>query len=146
MNHIATKLSAWQMMVFAALLSSLVGCSNVRYPVDHHTSQLALDWAGLYQGTLPCADCEAILWQLELKQNHVFELTRTYLGKSIAPFKDQGQFFWAQDGQRVFLTSLEQEEIGFFVGENRLWLLDPQGQRITGQLASHYTLIKLNGQ
>ncbi|UQB41963.1 copper resistance protein NlpE N-terminal domain-containing protein [Thiomicrospira microaerophila] len=146
MNHIARKLSAWQVIVFAALLSSLLGCSSVRSPVDHHTSQLALDWAGLYQGTLPCADCEAILWQLELKQNHLFKLTRTYLGKSMTPFSDQGHFIWAQDGQRVFLTSHEQEKIGFFVGENRLWLLDQQGQPITGNLSSQYSLVKINDQ
>ena len=34
-----------------------------------HNSMNSLDWAGKYEGTLPCADCEGIKYIVELKKD-----------------------------------------------------------------------------
>ena len=37
-----------------------------------HNSMNSLDWAGKYEGTLPCADCEGIKYIVELKKDGNF--------------------------------------------------------------------------
>ncbi|MFX6794395.1 copper resistance protein NlpE N-terminal domain-containing protein, partial [Acinetobacter baumannii] len=55
--------------------------SNNNEAVDTaHTAENSLDWDGKYKGTLPCADCEGIKTELELKDDKTYELTETYLG------------------------------------------------------------------
>ncbi len=41
---------------------------------DMHTSQNSLDWAGVYEGVLPCADCPGIQTRLTLSRDETYEL------------------------------------------------------------------------
>ncbi|AHF00718.1 hypothetical protein THIAE_02080 [Thiomicrospira aerophila AL3] len=130
-------------LVWGVILLSACGHQpNQTNPVDYHTSQISVDWAGTYTGSLPCADCEAIHWRLTLNNDRSFILQRNYLGKLDDAIRDDGRFSWADDGQRIILITKRGESIGFFVGENRIWLLDQENRRITGGLADLYTLIK----
>ena len=45
----------------ALTLAFLTACAPSRNaaPVDSHTARDSLDWAGSYEGVLPCADCRA---------------------------------------------------------------------------------------
>ncbi|SFR54096.1 copper resistance protein NlpE [Thiomicrospira sp. ALE5] len=129
-------------VLVAALVSACTYKTDLISPVDHHTSQIAVDWAGSYVGHLPCADCEAIHWQLSLYDDYSFNLVREYIGRSESVIKDKGQFFWAEDGQRILLTTQAGEKLGFFVGENRIWLLDQENRLIEGKLTDLYKLIK----
>ncbi|MBL8321182.1 MAG: copper resistance protein NlpE N-terminal domain-containing protein, partial [Acinetobacter sp.] len=55
------------------------------------TAETSLDWAGKYKGVLPCADCEGIEMELELKSDKTYELTEEYLGKGKGnEFKTKG--------------------------------------------------------
>ncbi len=40
-----------------------------------HNAQNSLDWAGIYQGTLPCADCGGIETELTLNADGTYALT-----------------------------------------------------------------------
>lgn len=40
---------------------------EVEQVLDMHTSQIALDWSGIYKGVLPCADCEGIETEVTLR-------------------------------------------------------------------------------
>lgn len=101
-------------------------------------SRNALDWPGIYQGTLPCASCEGLLVQLTLMADGQYTLSTEYLGKGNAPLKEHGQFMWNPSGSVVQLDNNQQ----FQVGENQLFMLDVQGRKITGALADNYRLIK----
>ena len=109
-------------------------------PDPAHNARNSLDWAGTYQGMLPCADCEAINTELILHADGRYSLSQQYVGKSAQQFTEQGRFSWNTAGSTVLLDTEPQQQ--FFVGENQLFMLDQQGQRIEGDLAARYRLIK----
>lgn len=111
--------------------------------VDPHNSENSLDWAGIYEGTTPCADCEGIKTVLELRDDKTYALSQTYLGKPEAEneFTKTGDFVWDETGSKVLLKS-ENDTLQYKVGENQLWMLDKLGNVITGDLADLYILKK----
>lgn len=110
--------------------------------VDSHTSENALDWAGVYRGTLPCADCAGILTVITLNGDKTFTLATRYLDKELeAGEVESGAFSWSDDGRIVTLNMREPNR--FQVGENVLFALDMEGNRIDGPLAEHYRLTKV---
>ena len=102
------------------------------------TSQNALDWNGTYQGIIPCASCEGIETRLSLSLDGSYALATTYLGKENQPAVTKGTFKWDDTGSKIQLDSGSQYQ----VGENQLFLLDIDGNRINGELAEHYRLQK----
>lgn len=111
---------------------------------DGHNSRNALDWAGVYKGVLPCADCEGISTTIQLNEDGTYRVKTEYLGTQEGKnsFRDSGRFNWNKEGSTVELGNGAK----YFVGENRLIQLDQQGNKITGKLADHYILAKLDGQ
>jgi len=109
---------------------------------DPHNSRNALDWAGTYSGVLPCADCEGIRTSVTLHQDGRFTRRTTYIGKSPAPASDEGDFMWDDDGRRVTLRSADGSEQIYQVGEEQLFHLDKDGNRIAGELSGMYVLDK----
>jgi uncharacterized lipoprotein NlpE involved in copper resistance len=110
--------------------------------MDEHNSQNSLDWNGTYKGVIPCADCEGIRTSVTLMETGEFSLTRTYLGKEENPRTDSGTFQWDETGSKVTLVPSEGEPQMYQVGENILFYLDREGNRITGDLAEKYQLMK----
>ena len=83
------------------------------------TAETSLDWAGEYTGIFPCADCEGIETELELKTDKTYELTEEYLGKGKGnEFKVKGTFSFDQDNPSVISLDKAGENRKFFVGEN----------------------------
>ncbi|MCC5921050.1 MAG: copper resistance protein NlpE [Cyclobacteriaceae bacterium] len=110
-------------------------------PADNHNSRIALDWDGVYQGVLPCADCEGIEMRIELMQNGQYQMIWAYL-PSDKKMTDQGEFEWDDKGRSVMLSS--SKDLQFQVGENRLFKLDRNGRRIEGEISDRYILEKQN--
>ncbi|WP_028771479.1 copper resistance protein NlpE [Shewanella waksmanii] len=106
------------------------------------TSQNALDWNGTYQGTLPCASCEGIATTVQLNRDNSFTMSSQYLGEGDKVFSSEGKLFWLGRGNIIRLGEGESQPL-FLVGENQLFMLDRQGNRITGALAEHYRLEKV---
>ncbi|MDT3321350.1 copper resistance protein NlpE [Shewanella sp. SP1S2-4] len=102
------------------------------------TSQNSLDWAGSYEGVLPCASCEGIQTLITLQADNRFVQETVYLGKDEKIFKLIGKAVWDEKGQKITLDDGTQ----YLVGENQLIMLDTEGQRITGDLAANYVLKK----
>lgn len=102
------------------------------------TSQNSLDWAGSYEGVLPCASCEGIQTLITLQSDNSFVQETVYLGKDEKILKLMGKATWDEKGQKITLEDGTQ----YLVGENQLIMLDTQGQRITGDLAANYVLKK----
>lgn len=111
-------------------------------PPDMHTSQIALDYHGTYKGVLPCADCAGIETIITLKEGDEFELAMKYLGKSDVVFRETGNFSWNENGRVILLEGLENRAAQYQVGENRLFQLDREGNRISSNLAEKYILEK----
>ena len=116
--------------------------------IDMHNSMNSLDWSGTYQGNLPCADCEGIQTVLILNNDLTFLKKSKYLGKKDTIFEDKGSFSWSKTGQIITLNNQNTEH--YFVGENRIWKLDENGNKITGPdasgLAQQYIFNKQNSQ
>ncbi|MDT3337497.1 copper resistance protein NlpE [Shewanella sp. SP1S1-7] len=102
------------------------------------TSQNSLDWAGSYEGVLPCASCEGIQTLITLQSDNSFVQETVYLGKDEKILKLMGKAAWDEKGQKITLEDGTQ----YLVGENQLIILDTEGKRITGDLAANYVLKK----
>jgi heat shock protein HslJ len=106
-------------------------------------SRNALDWPGVYTGTLPCADCEGIRTRIELRGDGSFSRSLVYLGRSARSLDDAGSFAWDEAGARVTLGAGGRDPQQYQVGENVLFHLDREGRRIGGDLAAAYRLDKI---
>jgi heat shock protein HslJ len=89
-----------------------------------HSSRNSLDWAGIYEGVLPCADCPGIRTRLTLNRDDSFELSRLHLDRDSAARVVRGRFSWLPGGNAI---TLEGQHGGqrFLVGEGRVALLEP---------------------
>jgi len=109
-------------------------------------SRTSLDWPGVYEGILPCADCEGIKTTIQIDTNNTYQFTSIYLGKE-KPLKQakKGIFSWNESGSTIILDGITDGPNQYQVGENKLFQLDMQGQRITGNLSVKYELAKVSG-
>lgn len=132
-----------------SLLIAIIGfgaCQSTRSTSDEQpvatgdNSRTSLDWAGTYQGVLPCADCPGISTTIMLKENGTYTLSTRYLERGDSVFRESGTFSWNDAGGEI---SLGEDNRKLLVGENRLFQLDLDGNRITGDLAEHYVLDKV---
>lgn len=107
---------------------------------DHHNSQIALDWDGIYEATIPCADCPGIKTTVTLKQDNTFIYRAEYLGKNTT-LSDSGALQWQKNGSAIHLKTAN-IDVQYHVGENALMHLDMEGNKIEGELADLYSLSK----
>lgn len=106
-------------------------------------SMNSLDWAGVYKGTVPCADCEGIETTITIANDSSYVLSLNYLGKKgAAPIEKKGTFSWNAAGNTITLNGITDGANQYLVGENRLIQLDLNGERINGDLAKKYELGK----
>jgi uncharacterized lipoprotein NlpE involved in copper resistance len=111
---------------------------------DMHTSQIALDWQGVYKGILPCADCEGIATEISLYYDNTYTIKRLYLGKNERFFEETDTFEWTEDGNNIVLyEKVKDSPTHFKVGENFLLHLNQEGSIIEGELADKYILKKV---
>lgn len=91
-----------------------------------------------YRGTIPCADCEGIIYILSLNQGNYYKEVIIYKGKNVMPLTNAGSYT-IKNG---FVT-LDKKTDGmkyFKQAGNDMLMLDASGQEITGNLASMYLL------
>lgn len=105
-------------------------------------SRTSLDWNGTYYGILPCADCDGIQTMIILNNDLTYIYKTKFQGKEDAEIITKtGEFQWSNDGGKITLKELP-EPNSFQVGENRLFKLNKDGNRITGDLEASYILEK----
>lgn len=106
------------------------------------TAENALDWSGEYKGIFPCADCEGIKTELELKSDKTYELTEEYQGKGKEhESKVKGTFSFDANQPSVITLDQNADQRKFFVGENFVEARDKEtGQAFETKL--NYKLIK----
>ncbi|WP_288448434.1 copper resistance protein NlpE [uncultured Chryseobacterium sp.] len=94
------------------------------------TSENALDWAGTYEATVPCADCPGIKTSLTLNDDKTFSITEEYLDRN-SKNQDKGTFAWDPTGSMITLKG-KSANYKYKVGENMLIQLDTEGKEIDG--------------
>ncbi|HLW31497.1 MAG TPA: copper resistance protein NlpE N-terminal domain-containing protein [Aequorivita sp.] len=121
--------------------------------ISDHNSKNSLDWTGIYEGTMPCDDCDGIKTKIELNQDLSYTKTTQHLGISDTEEKTSGTFSWNKSGSNI---SLDYENSFYKVGENILIPLDGNGNLLTNNLKKatmdseikevFWKLVELNGQ
>ncbi len=74
-----------------------------------------------------------------------YHKTSEYLGKENGVlYEDRGTFEWNEAGSHIVLMDSNGETRQYKVGENMLFHLDNEGNRVTGVLAEKYVLNKIS--
>jgi len=109
-------------------------------------SRTSVDWDGIYFGVVPCADCPGIETRITLNKDETYHLSWKYQDKGNEVFQNSGTFQWDVSGGIITLAGLDKALFPnqYRVGENRLFQLDKDGNRITGDLATNYILSKVD--
>lgn len=102
----------------------------------------AIDWYGIYQGILPCADCKGIKTKITLLKDNTFRKQTQYIGKSDELFIETGTIKWDENQSLIVLNANDGESKQYQINKNSLTHLDNNGQLITGDLAGNYILMK----
>lgn len=127
------------------LTLTLTSCSTTKIATnDGHNAQNSLDYAGVYYGVLPCADCSGIGTKVYVNMDKTYVLEQNYLGKKDAKFLEDGSYSWNTAGNTISLKPKTKNgsTYNFFVGENTLTMLDQKSKKITGNLKDYYILTK----
>lgn len=125
----------------AADATTTTATTTQNQPASVPTSANDLNWVGDYKGLLPCADCEGIETELELKANNTYELTEEYLGKQGNEFKAKGTFSFDADQSNIITLDEQGQKRKFFIGDNYIELREMQtGQALDTKL--NYKLMK----
>lgn len=118
-------------------------------PDPAHNSQNALDWTGMYDGLLPCADCPGIATKILLNKDLTYLKWTKYQDRSDSYFFETGTFEWSQNGRSIIfinddsLLDKAKPPTAFYqVVENGLIQLDQAGNSIESELTDHYRLEK----
>lgn len=108
-------------------------------------SRTSLNWEGVYRGILPCADCEGIETEITLNTNLTYKIIEKNLGKDEEAIKENGTFIWDEAGSKITLENAEPNAATnqYLVGENMLFKLDADGNRMEGDLKEKYQLKKV---
>ena len=133
-------------IILASALLTLASCfnsnsQNDKQMTDIHSSKYSLDWYGVYKGVIPCADCEGIEVKITLKKDSTYSKVSKYIGKEDNLFFDEGTFEWDNTGSKITLVG-ENDTQMYQVGENVLFQLDKDGNKVTGDLEPKYRIHK----
>lgn len=143
--------------LFLAILVAIAACnggggqqsnadSTRSSPADNPGADIsspASKAAGSYQGTLPCADCPGIDYQLSLFEDQRFQELMVYRdrneGKALI---DTGM--WKLENDSIIVLVGQQPQ-RFLFEDGRLYHLNREGNRVTGALADNYILRPVGG-
>lgn len=138
-------------MTFAIAALAIYACGNrgqkqtadqtsaeTQQIVDIHNAANSLDYQGTYKGIIPTEQGDVDL-TLSITDK---EYTRVAFpaGQPQSARTTTGTFEWS-GGSEIMLDGLELPD-RFFVAENRLIVLDEQGNRIEGENAAKYVMAK----
>lgn len=109
--------------------------------VDIHNAQNALDYQGVYQGTLPTASGSGMLVTVTLSDG-MYQRAIEYIDENDKPFISKGTYTWDENKNSVITLIGADVPNQYFVAENKLYQLDIDGKRIEGDMADMYVLNK----
>jgi len=96
---------------------------------------------GVWEGQMPCADCESIKARLNIRNDNVFEIRYTYTGKNVDPYTEGGT--WAFENDTLILAAETGVKLIYFMSGNKLSLLDAEGNAVPNAML---TKLSRNGE
>ena len=125
----------------------LVSCNtaktnNETIVPDMHTSEISLDWAGTYSGSLPCSSCAELETELTLNSDNTYVLTQRDFSREKESKITEGKFTWKENIIVLENMPKEFDSNSFKVEEGRIRMLDKAGNKITGDSENNYLLSK----
>ncbi|MDR2516056.1 MAG: copper resistance protein NlpE [Spirochaetaceae bacterium] len=132
--------------VFAAVLlcGAFAACASKPAAIDAaHNAQNSLNWAGVYTGIIPAADGPGINVAITLHTDATCEVQYQFIDRENSNYVYTGTFTWDQAGNTIMLD-IEDVPPYYRLGENTLTQLDMAGKPITGVIAEHYILRKVD--
>ena len=121
---------------------SVISTTSKSLSPDGHNSANSVDWAGTYKGTMPCSTCEGIETEITLTIDQDYTYKSIYIRKSGKGREYKGTFVWDARGSIITLLGIKDEPNQYFIGENRLLQLDNLGNKVAGNDADKYFLLK----
>ncbi len=104
--------------------------------------QFTQELAGTYLGMIPCADCEKIIYRLQLNSDNTYQSKITYQGKSEKPIIKKGVF--TINDRLIIQLDKNAGGMNLFKRQSKgLLLLDKNGKVIEGDLADKYYLLPI---
>lgn len=116
-----------------------IGCSSAPEIVLDQ-KQIKFLTNGIWLGVFPCADCEGIDYQLNLKDDFTFKQKSVYKGENEEIIIDEGT--WAFESDSVIVLYGSNEDKLFLIGSKELILLDQYGELIESSFEEKYHLKK----
>jgi uncharacterized lipoprotein NlpE involved in copper resistance len=112
--------------VVSAATQQSDGAAPPAQPADMHNSRISLDWAGTYEGVLPCPDCPGTKTTLTINSDGSYRLVTRAQGSQNAEKSVSGVFTWQPSGNAITLDERGGRQ-QFSMGEGRLTLLRAEG-------------------
>jgi len=135
----------YSLSFYSLLLCACNNSGNKSIPTDDSVNvksagidSLALKAVGIYGGFVPCADCEGIITYLLLNPDMSYRLEETYYKKDEKVFRTNGS--WKMDKGKVVLYDNNEVKLSFLNDGDKIWQLDSEGNRISGNLGDKYVL------
>lgn len=127
--------------VRAILFLILIGLSLFQVACNPQQKEMEKRLAGeQFAGIIPCADCEGIAYSVEFYANSRYQSSSMYVGESNKRFTEQGSWRMLRDST-LLLQNQEGRETRFRLDNERLLMLDRDGNKVQGSLASRYELL-----
>jgi uncharacterized membrane protein len=126
-------------LLSAFMFLIIIGCSSAPETIPD-TKQTTFLTNGIWLGMLPCADCDGIDYQLNLKNDYTFKQKSAYKGKSEELFIDEGNWSFVSDS--IISVDGSDDRKLFLVTDKDLVLLDQDGNRIESTFEEKYHLHK----
>lgn len=115
---------------------------NEEQNLDGHTSINTLDWAGTYEGTLSCSNCDANLIEITISTDNTFIMNSTSINDGKKTKKsDEGLFQWDESGSAISFD-VNGKTLNYKVAENQLILLDKEGNVRPESTTDNFSLMK----
>ena len=121
------------------LVATEIVTEEVVLPTTQDNSETSLDWAGVYEGTIPAASGPGIKMTLTLNFDRTFKLVSDYIDEKDGVFTEEGKFTFI-NGCIVDLSISKDESKFFKVGEGRVIMLDSDMKPAEGALSNEYVL------
>ena len=141
------------LLVATAIIMAMSGCAGSQKKntqLEKESATMGADTAntgsgnyyGIYEGTLPCADCGGIRTTLKINSDTTYELRSEYLGKKDGIFEESGIYNIVSENIIELVTPSSGEKTFYKILDGAVALSDSLGTLNSGELAEHYILKK----
>ncbi len=97
---------------------------------------------GVYQGILPCGDCNGIDTTLTLNLNDTYVIQKVYVGSDKSPIITSGDVKWSDDGNVLELSGEDEQQNRYFVSYHQLTLIKHHSRSLNTE-EQQYQLVQL---